>query len=77
MRAPNQPEPAAGERAASLVLAAGPGLAACRRWLAVEFVAAERVDVRVRDRRDAAERLVIGDDVGGPAKIRPKPAIAL
>jgi hypothetical protein len=36
----------------------------CGRWLAVQFVAAERVDVRVRDRRDAAERLVVGDDVG-------------
>ncbi|MHB8695750.1 MAG: hypothetical protein ACYDHH_31410 [Solirubrobacteraceae bacterium] len=36
----------------------------CWRWLAVEFVAAERVDVRVRDWSDAAERLVVGDDVG-------------
>ncbi len=33
-------------------------------WLAVQFVAAERLDVCVRDRRDAAERVVVGDDVG-------------
>ena len=36
----------------------------CGRRLAVQVVASERVDVRVRDRGDAAERLVVGDDVG-------------
>jgi hypothetical protein len=47
----------------AVTLAEGPELP-CRRWLPVQFVAAERVDVRVRDRRDATERLVVGDDVG-------------
>src|SRR3954453_8224596 len=34
------------------------------RWLAVEVVTAERVDVRVRDGGDARERGLVGDDVG-------------
>ena len=33
-------------------------------WLAVEFVATQRVDVRVRDRGDATQRLLVGDDIG-------------
>jgi hypothetical protein len=36
----------------------------CGRRLAVQVVAPERVDVRVRDRCDVRDRGLVGDDVG-------------
>jgi hypothetical protein len=37
----------------------------------VEVVAAERVDVRVRDRSDARDRGLVGDDIGLGGVLKP------